>query len=215
LSDKNLKIKIVIYDDNVKLVNSLVELINDNEDCLVVGIFNQCIDCVSTIEELNPDIVIMDINMPNMSGIEGTRLIKSKFPHVQIVIQTVYNDVESIFEAISAGASGYLLKGASSDELIQAIKDVYNGGAPISSSIARKMLDKLQHKTTVNHEYKLSNKEHEVLTLLVNGLPYKLIADKMNITYDTVRAHIKKIYDKLHVSSMTEAVVKAIKNNII
>lgn len=213
MSDK--KIKIIIFDDNVKLVNSLVELINDSADCQVVGYFNHCNDCLIHVDRLNPDVIIMDINMPRMSGIEGTRLIKSKFPHVQIVMQTVYNDVDSIFEAIIAGASGYLLKGASSEELIQAIKDIYNGGAPITSSIARKMLEKLQQKKSINQEFKLSSKELEVLTLLVNGLPYKQIADKMNITYDTVRAHIKKIYEKLHVSSMTEAVAKAIKNNII
>lgn len=208
------KITVLLYEDNKVLAQSLAEIINDDENFEVVGVFYHCTNCIAEVEQLNPDVVIMDINMPQVSGIKGTSLIKAKFPQVQIIIQTVFNDVDTIFQAISAGASGYILKGMDTSELLQAIKQVHTGGVPMSAPIARKMIEQMQSPQNPQ-QHNLSAKELEVLQHLVNGLPYKLIASEMNITYDTVRAHIKKIYEKLHVASMTEAVATALKNKIV
>ena len=157
----------------------------------------------------------MDIDMPGMNGIEGVKLIRKNFPTVQILMLTVFDDDEKVFAAIKAGAGGYILKNAEPQNLLHAISEVYNGGAPMTPGIARKVLHQFQ--TILPEEkkdYHLSIREKEVLGLLVDGLSYKMIAGKLNITYDTVRAHMKKIYEKLHVASMTEAVAKAINQKL-
>ncbi len=158
----------------------------------------------------------MDIDMPGMNGIEGVKLIRKNCPSVQILMFTVFDDEEKVFAAIKSGAAGYILKNAEPGQLVQAIVEVYNGGAPMTPGIARKVLQQFQtflpqEKT----DYNLSNREKEVLALLVSGFSYKMISAKLDITYDTVRAHMKKIYEKLHVASMTEAVAKAINQNLL
>lgn len=204
-------IKVIIFDDNDSLRDSVAMLLQDNADFTLAGSYSHCLDLAENIMDTRPDVVIMDIDMPGIDGIEGVKLIRKNFPTIQILMLTVFDDDEKVFAAIQAGASGYILKNAEPDNLLHAISEVYNGGAPMTPVIARKVLEQFQtflpgEKT----HYHLSIREKEVLALLVNGLSYKMIAGKLEITYDTVRAHMKKIYEKLHVASMTEAVAKAI-----
>ncbi len=207
-------IKVMLFDDNNTLRESLQEIINDSDHCVVVGSFPNGLQAIEEIDKSHPHVIIMDINMPEESGILTTKRIKETFPGIQIIMQTVFDDDENVFAAIAAGASGYILKNYSSESLIEAIQQVYEGGSSMSPSIARKVLSHLQNNKIENADYKLTLREKEVLNYLVMGLPYKQIADKMNITYDTVRSHMKKIYEKLHVASMTEAVVKAVKHQL-
>ena len=208
-------IKVIIFDDNDSLRDSISMLIQDSADFTLAGAYSDCLDVTENIRETKPDIVIMDIDMPGMSGIEGVKLIRKSFPTVQILMLTVFDDDEKVFAALKAGAGGYILKNAEPKNLLHAISEVYNGGAPMTPGIAKKILHQFQ--TILPEEekdYHLSTREKEVLSLLVDGLSYKMIAAKLGITYDTVRAHMKKIYEKLHVASMTEAVAKAITQNI-
>jgi len=208
-------IKVIIFDDNDSLRDSIAMLLEDNNDLTLAGSYSHCLDAIENIRETKPDVVIMDIDMPGMNGIEGVKLIRKNFPTVQILMLTVFDDDEKVFAAIKAGAGGYILKNAEPRNLLNAISEVYNGGAPMTPGIAKKVLHQFQ--TLLSDEgkdYHLSVREKEVLGLLVDGLSYKMIAGKLNITYDTVRAHMKKIYEKLHVASMTEAVAKAITQKI-
>jgi DNA-binding NarL/FixJ family response regulator len=190
-------------------------LLQDTSDFTLAGSYAHCLDVIENIKDTKPDVVIMDIDMPGMNGIEGVKLIRKNFPTVQILMLTVFDDDEKVFAAIKAGAGGYILKNAEPKNLLQAISEVYNGGAPMTPGIARKVLHQFQTiLPEVEKDFHLSMREREVLSLLVDGLSYKMIAGKLNITYDTVRAHMKKIYEKLHVASMTEAVAKAITQNI-
>jgi len=208
-------IKVVLFDDNDSLRDSVAMLLEESEDFTLTGTYSNCLDLTNNISDTKPDVVIMDIDMPGMNGIEGVRVIRKTFPTVQILMLTVFNNDESVFAAIKAGAAGYILKNAEPQYLLQAISEVYNGGAPMTPGIARKVL--LQFQNTLPDEpkdYHLSQREKEVLALLVEGQSYKMIGSKLNITYDTVRAHMKKIYEKLHVASMTEAVAKAINQKL-
>jgi DNA-binding NarL/FixJ family response regulator len=186
-------------------------LLQDTADFTLAGSYSHCLDVTENIKDTKPDVVIMDIDMPGMNGIEGVKLIRKNFPTVQILMLTVFDDDEKVFAAIKAGANGYILKNAQPKNLLHAISEVYNGGAPMTPGIASKVLHQFQTMLPEEEkDYHLTIREKEVLGLLVNGLSYKMIAGKLNITYDTVRAHMKKIYEKLHVASMTEAVAKAI-----
>ena len=208
-------IKVIIFDDNDSFRDSITMLLQDNADFTLAGSYSHCLDAAENITNTKPDVVIMDIDMPAMSGIEGVKLIRKNFPAVQILMLTVFDEDEKVFAAIKAGAGGYILKNAEPQNLLHAISEVYNGGAPMTPGIARKVLHQFQ--TILPEEekdYHLSTREKEVLSLLVDGLSYKMIAAKLSITYDTVRAHMKKIYEKLHVASMTEAVAKAITQSI-
>jgi DNA-binding NarL/FixJ family response regulator len=208
-------IKVIIFDDNDALRDSVAMLLQDSDDFTLSGAYSNCLDVADNIRETKPDVVIMDIDMPGMNGIEGVKLIRKSFPMVQILMFTVFDDDEKVFSAIKAGAGGYILKNAEPQNLLQSITEVYNGGAPMTPGIARKVLHQFQHiLPEENKDYHLSIRETEVLGLLVDGLSYKMIAGRMNITYDTVRAHMKKIYEKLHVASMTEAVAKAISQKL-
>lgn len=190
-------------------------LLQDNADFTLAGSYSHCLDAAENITNTKPDVVIMDIDMPGMNGIEGVKLIRKTFPAVQILMLTVFDEDEKVFAAIKAGAGGYILKNAEPQNLLHAISEVYNGGAPMTPDIARKVLHQFQIILPEEEkDYHLSTREKEVLSLLVDGLSYKMIAAKLSITYDTVRAHMKKIYEKLHVASMTEAVAKAITQSI-
>jgi DNA-binding NarL/FixJ family response regulator len=209
-------IKVTIFDDNDSLRDSVAMLLQETNDFTLMGSYAHCLDVTDNIKETKPDVVIMDIDMPGMNGIEGVKLIRKNFPGVQILMLTVFDDDEKVFAAIKAGAGGYILKNAEPKNLMQAISEVYNGGAPMTPGIAKKVLHQFQAILPEEEkDYHLSTREKEVLGLLVDGLSYKMIAGKLNITYDTVRAHMKKIYEKLHVASMTEAVAKAINQNIV
>jgi DNA-binding NarL/FixJ family response regulator len=186
----------------------------------VVGSFSHVLDCVDDVKECNPDIVLMDIEMPGMTGIEAVHAIKKDLPHVQILMQTVFEDDDRVFDSICGGASGYILKNHLNTKLIEAIKELQFGGSPMSPSIARKVLTKMQSVSSVikpeeTPDYHLTAREKEVLTCLVNGLSYKMIAADLHISYETVRSHVKKIYEKLHVASLTEVVAKAINQRIV
>lgn len=205
-------IKVVLFDDNELLRDSISMLLEDAGDFDLAGSYTNCLEVIKNIQQTKPDVVIMDIDMPGMNGIEGVKLIRKNFPTVQILMQTVFDDDEKVFAAIKAGAAGYILKNAEPKYLLEAVREVYTGGAPMTPSIARKVLQQFQEPQ--KNDFNLSTRESEVLGYLVQGLSYKMISDKMNITYDTVRAHMKKIYEKLHVSSMTEAVAKAINQKL-
>lgn len=209
------RIRVTIFDDNELLRDSISLLIGDTDNLELVGSFPNCTHLVANINDSQPDVVVMDIDMPGVNGIEGVILIRKHFPDIHILMQTVFDDDDRIFAALKAGASGYILKNAGSAKLLDAIVEVHNGGAPMSPSVAKKVLNQFQGvKSSTSENYNLSAREREVLGLLVNGKSYKMIADELCISYDTVRAHMKKIYEKLHVSSMTEAVAKAINKNL-
>lgn len=205
-----------IFDDNDSLRDSISMLLQDTKDFTLCGSFPHCLDVTANIAEADPDVVLMDIDMPCINGIEGVKLIRKKFPYLQILMFTVFEDEEKVFAAIKAGAGGYILKNIQPQQLLAAVSEVFNGGAPMTPGIARKVLHQFQYilPEQTKEDFHLSDREKEVLSLLVDGLSYKMISGKLNITYDTVRAHMKKIYEKLHVASMTEAVAKAINQKL-
>jgi len=213
-------VRIAIFDDNRNIRESIAMLLDTVQGFNVVGSFSHVLDCLDDIRESKPDIVLMDIEMPGMSGIEAVKLLKKEFPHIQVLMQTVFEDDERVFDSICAGASGYILKNQLNVKLIEALQELQFGGSPMSPSIARKVLNKMQQiPQHIRHEappdYQLTPREKEVLACIVNGLAYKMIADQLHISYETVRSHVKKIYEKLHVASLTEAVAKAINQRIV
>ena len=204
------EIRVVIFDDNDLLRDSVRLLLEESDGFTLVAAFPHCQNVIDNVRGTNPDVVVMDIDMPGMNGIDAVKLVRHEFPQVQILMLTVFDDDEKVFAAIKAGAVGYILKNADPKNLLHAISEVYNGGAPMTSGIARKILHQFHDMVSEEKEdFHLSHREGQVLALLVEGHSYKMIAGKLNITYDTVRAHMKKIYEKLHVASMTEAVAKA------
>jgi DNA-binding NarL/FixJ family response regulator len=215
-----MNLRIAIFDDNKNIRESITLLLKTEPDFMVVGSFSHVLDCVDDVKSCNPDIVLMDIEMPGMSGIEAVNAIKKELPHVQILMQTVFEDDDRVFDSICAGASGYILKNHLNTKLIDAVKELQFGGSPMSPSVARKVLNKMQSvsgfiKPEEAPDYHLTAREKEVLSCLVNGLSYKMIASDLNISYETVRSHVKKIYEKLHVASLTEVVAKAINQRIV
>lgn len=208
-----MKKRIILFDDDTARRDSLSMLLNMCADMECVGTFPSAANAVNDVIALWPDMVLMDIDMPGGNGITGTRAIKAKFPDLPIIMQTVFDDNEHIFEAIKAGANGYLLKKTSPDKLFMQLREALDGGAPMTASIAIKVLQFFQEKP--GNSYNLSEREKGILKLLVEGHSYKMIADKSNIAYFTVCNHIKKIYEKLHVNSATEAVRLALQKKLV
>ncbi|RYY36884.1 MAG: response regulator transcription factor [Sphingobacteriaceae bacterium] len=213
-------IRVAIFDDNKNVRNSIILLLNTDPSFEVVGNFSDAQHCVRNVLTSRPDVVLMDIEMPGMDGIAAIKMLSKEFPHIQILIQTVFEDDERVFESICAGASGYILKNQLASSLTDAIKELKSGGSPMSPSIARRVLNLLQQgyqskKESVNNDYKLTLREKEVLTAVVNGLSYKMIGHGLGISYETVRSHMKNIYKKLHVASLTEVVAKAINQKLV
>jgi DNA-binding NarL/FixJ family response regulator len=203
-------IGIVIYEDNIFLRSSIADLIKSSTKFILKGAFENCDHVSLDMETLHPDVVLMDIEMAGTNGLQGLHIIKKKYGQVHVIMLTVFEDNDSVFEAIRAGASGYLLKKTPFEKIPDAIDDVLNGGAPMTSSIARKVLDHFPKTPSRSEELnKLAPREQEVLNLLVTGHSYKMIAEKCGITLETVRSHIKRIYEKLQVHSATEAATKA------
>jgi DNA-binding NarL/FixJ family response regulator len=207
---------ILIYDDNEALRISMEALITDHEDLNLLAAKPSAKKVIEDIRQFEPDVILMDIDMPEINGVEAVKLIREVNEHIPVIMLTVFDDNENIFNAICAGASGYILKRYASEEIPSAIRDVMSGGAPMTGSVARKVLQMVPvAKNEERENYDLSKRETELLQLLVNGFSYKMIGFEMNISIDTVRSHIKKIYDKLHVHSATEAVSLAIKKRIV
>ncbi len=210
-------IRVVIFEDNNSLRNGLNQLIEGSNGYSCVGAFPDCSNLLKKIEETKPDVVLMDIEMPGMNGIEGVKLLRDKKPELKVLMQTIFEENEKIFQSICAGASGYILKNTSPSRILEAIKETYEGGAPMSPSIATKVLKmmQVQNGLSKSNSFNLTEREKEVLSCLVKGMSYKLIAEACFISVDTVRGHIRNIYEKLHVHSKSEAVAKAIKGKIV
>ena len=204
-------IQVAIFDDNESRRDGLEIMINLTEGMNCVGAFPDCSNVILDIERTRPDIVLMDIDMPKVNGIEGVKLIRTKNSGIKILMQTVFEDDEKILASICAGADGYILKKTPPHELLNGIVEVMNGGAPMTPVVARQVLRFLKkgNPELPASDFDLTQREHEILSLLVQGLSYKMIADARGISFHTVNAHLKKIYEKLHVHSATEAVSKA------
>ena len=212
-----MNIKVTIFEDNNSLRQSLYQLINGSDGFKCVGAFEDCLDLLKNIEDSKPDVVLMDIEMPGINGIEAVGILKEKYPNIKILMQTIFEDNEKIFNSILAGASGYILKNTSPSRFLDFIKETYEGGAPMSPSVATKVLKMMaeQSPSAKSESFNLSDREKEILSCLVKGMSYKLIADACFISIDTVRGHIRNIYEKLHVHSKGEAIATAIKSKIV
>jgi DNA-binding NarL/FixJ family response regulator len=209
-----MSITLAIVEDLDEVRDGLKNFISLSTNFKVLDTFKTAEEAAHDLPSLKPDIVIMDINLPGMNGIECIRQIKDKIPRTQFMMFTVYENDEKVFEALKAGASGYLLKNTGLVQLIESLKELHNGGSPMSSNIARKLvtLFRSEQKETKNLDV-LSNRENEILQLLAKGLLYKEIADQLSISVSTVRQHIHHIYEKLHVQNRTEAINKAFGKN--
>lgn len=210
-------ISVAIFEDNKHVRESLQLLLSETEGFTCTGAYKDCDDIIEHLARNPCDIVLMDIEMPGMNGIEATKLVKSNFPEIEVLIQTAFYDDEYIFNAITNGASGYLLKSTSLAKYMEALTEVSTGGSPITPGIARRMLDLFQKNVPGpgNQKYGLTDKEKEVLQHLVLGKSYKMIAAAMGISLETAKTHSKHFYQKLHVHSAPEAVAKAIKERIV
>ena len=209
-------IKVAIYEDNDSLRESLAIVLNSSEEFTLAGAFPHANEVLKNCEKDTPDVILMDVDMPGISGIEASALVTKAFPKTNILILTVFEDQEKLFSALQSGASGYLLKKSKIIEIIEAIHDIYNGGSPMTPAIARKVLDFFSKpQNQPNPEEKLSERELDILKCLVAGDSYKMIASNCFISMGTVRSHINNIYKKLHVNSKSEAVVKALKERLV
>ncbi|MBL7745481.1 MAG: response regulator transcription factor [Chitinophagaceae bacterium] len=206
---------ILIYEDNTRLRQSLELLLSEGSGFDVVGAFPDCDDAEGQVGRLQPEMVVMDIDMPGIGGIEGVRVIKSNFPEVKVIMHTVFDDDNRIFECICAGADGYLLKNTSPVKFIQSLEELGEGGAPMSPFIAQKVFQHFRQQNIIAESFNLTGREKEILEHLVKGNSYKMIADKCAVSVDTVKKHLQNIYHKLHVSCGTEAVAKALQHKII
>ena len=213
-SFENEKINIAIVDDDEEIRRSICWIINQSPKFYCSATWKNCGEALKNIESDPPNVILMDIGLPDKSGIECVREIKDLFPGIQILMLTVYSDEEKIFHSIRAGAVGYILKNISSEKLLEAIWDANNGGAPMSGEIARKVLNYFRHPKDDNITSKLSSREVEVLECLIAGHTYKAIAEKLFLSVHTVRFHLHNIYEKLHVKSRSEAVSLAVKNKL-
>jgi DNA-binding NarL/FixJ family response regulator len=210
--------EVVIFEDNKHLRETLQLLLNNTQGYHCAGAYPDCNRVIDDLSSTSCDVILMDIEMPGRNGIEATKIIKENFPHIPILIQTVFQDDNYIFDAICAGASGYILKSTTPADYLEAITEVRSGGSPITPGIAKKVLELFRNNLTPAvpaKDYNLTPQEKKVLQLLVEGKSYKLIAAELFISHDTVKTHVKNIYPKLHVHSGTEAVSKAIRDKIV
>jgi DNA-binding NarL/FixJ family response regulator len=207
-------IRIMIFEDNDRLRDSLAFLLKGVEGYEVAGDYNNCREADTLMRVYKPDVVLMDIDMPEMSGIEGVKKIKEARPETSVIMYTVFEDDEKLFKCLCAGANGYLLKKTPPQKLFEAIGEVLEGGAPMSPSIARKVLHSFQTKPHQN-KYHLTEREIEVLQWLIKGYSIKIIASELNLAFDTVRSRLKNIYQKLHVNCGKEAIAKVLSEHIV
>ena len=217
---KKMKIKVVIFDQDLSVRNCIISALGHDDDFEIVGSFGDTENSIGKILATKPDVILLDIEMNGKDTLDTLEILNAEFPDLKILIQTKAEDDRRIFSAIYAGASGYILKSQPGVVLSEVVKDMYIGGAPISPPIARRIISFLREEApriNVNSttNYHLTPRETDVLSELVKGLSYKMIAHKLNISYETVRSHMKKIYEKLQVASLTEVVAKAIKDQIV
>ena len=210
-------IRVLLFEDNKHFRESLSLFLASSENIWLIGTYPDAKESLSLTKKLKPDVILMDIQMPGISGIEAMIAIKSKMPETKILMQTIHDEDDKIFAAICAGASGYILKSSRPDQYLQAIEEVNMGGSHLSPNIAVKVLNMFQNQFVKEQAsyIDLSKREKEILGCLVKGLSYKLIADKCFISVNTVCTHIKHIYEKLHVNSAPEAIMKALELHII
>ena len=210
-------IRVAIFEDNSNLRRGLFNLLESNDGFVCAGAFGNCERVIENIEESLPDVILMDIELPGINGIEAVKKIRGTYPDLKIMMETIFEDDEKIFQSICAGANGYILKTTPPAEILKAIKEIHEGGSAMSPIIATKVLR--MFKNTVSGEtddsYQLSGREKEILKYLVEGMSYKMVAANCFISIETVNSYIKNIYKKLQVHSKSEAVVKAIKKNIV
>lgn len=211
-----MKTTVVLYEDNVGLRNSIRQLLMLSDNLLLLQDFGDATEVEKQVKSLEPDLILMDIGLPGVSGIEAVKKIRAFNKKVQIIMLTVFDDHGHVLDAICAGANGYILKKHISDKLITAIEEVMQGGAPMSPGVARMVIQHMQQTAPVNENiYHLTGREKEILTSLSRGNSFKLIAAELNISIDTVRTHIKRIYEKLQVHTQTEAVSKAVNEKLV
>lgn len=206
-----MNIKVAIFEDNSLLRESLFELVNGSDGLICTGAFPDCLNLLHKVESANPDVILMDIDLPGMNGIEAVGRINQAHPEIMIIMQTVFNDNERIFQSITAGASGYLLKNTSPARILESIREAATGGAPMTPSIAHKILEVFRNKKPAlpaKEQAQLNEKQQEILECVFNGMSYKLIAEKLFLSVDTVRYHVKNIYEILHVHSRDELISK-------
>ncbi len=208
-------LQVAIYEDNGMLRKQLSQYLNAQEDVEVIGSFSNAINITKDLKKIQPDVVIMDIDMPGIDGVRAVKLCKECQPEVQIIMYTVFEDDDKLFDSLCAGADGYILKKSPPQMLTDAIHDVYVGGVPLSPNIARKVLSTFQKQQKEADQFKLTKRELEILHLLTKGYSYKQIANECFIALDTVRKHVQHIYTKLHVRCGTEAVAKALKYRLV
>ena len=210
-------IKVVIFEDNTNLRRGLTTLINGSNGFECIGAYGNCDNVIKNISETNPDVVLMDIEMPGMNGIDAVKLLKKQFPEIKVLMETIFEDDEKVFYSICNGAEGYILKNTPPTQILEAIREIYEGGAPMTPSIASKVLAMFKTRTSFEKDesFDLTEREMEILKYLTEGMSYRLIAENCFISIDTVSTHVKNIYKKLQVHSKTEAVAKAIKKNIV
>lgn len=210
------EISVALCEDNAAFRESLEQFIDDTPGYHVVASLSSAENIIEILEIYTPDVVLMDIDMPVVSGIAATALIRQRFPSIAVLILTVYEDDEKIFDAILAGATGYLLKKTPPARILESIREVMEGGASMSASIVKRVLTFFNKRENDNAaEYMLSPREISILKCLVNGDSYKMIADHCDISIGTVRSHINNIYKKLHINSKSEAVAKALKERLV
>lgn len=208
-------IRVILYDDVEQFRETMGLLLDGTDEFVMVGKFGNCESAAADVSLLKPDVVLMDIDMPGASGIDGVRMIRKKNQTVKIIMLTVFDDNRNIYDAIRLGANGYVLKKSNPSAIISAIEDVYQGGAPMNSSSATQVLQMFAGMSPGDESYGLTEKEKAVLKSLVDGNSYKMVGGDLNISIDTVRTHIRNIYEKLQVNSKSEAVAKALKNRIV
>lgn len=213
--ESNNNIRVAVLDDDVEFRELISTTVNNSGEMACVGIYSTCADALSGIEKDTPDILLLDVAMPGKSGIESIREIKRAFPSIQILMLTVLSDNDKVFESIRRGAVGYILKKSPSNKLLEAIREAYEGGAPFTGEIARKVLEYFRVPSAASWQTELSEREREVLEALVDGHSTKNIAETLFVSVNTVRFHLRNIYKKLHVNSRTEAVAKALNSRIV
>lgn len=210
-------IKVALFEDMPDLREGLQAFLEASDEVSCCGAWENCDQVKKIVTHHQPDVVLMDIDMPGTNGMEGLKIIRELYPDMSVIMLTVFEDDENVFNSICAGANGYMLKRTPPARIIEAIKEVHDGGAPMTASIARKVLQAFAQTNAPRQttEYNLTQREKDILGSLVKGNSYKMISADLGISINTVREYIRRIYDKLHVHSMNEAVAKAINNKIV